>query len=238
MTAADDAPTFPPLLRGERVPPHADPFLKAVTAAMRGCDPGLVLWSDDAAKLRVALVLAPEMPLDSALGAAYAVQLGFADSLGALGPPEVAVHFEWPDRIKVNAARCGRLRYSAATADGRAEPDWLVIGLDVLLLPLRAGDPGETPDETTLYDEGCVDLTATQMIESWSRHMLVWLNRFLDEGLAPLHRAWSEKCDTLGKPVAYPESGVFMGLDEYGNMLLRDPDGTRVVALRRFLEVI
>ncbi|MGO4913837.1 biotin/lipoate--protein ligase family protein [Pseudogemmobacter sp. W21_MBD1_M6] len=232
-----DTPTFPPLLRGESVPAHADPFLKAVNSATQGTDPGLILWSEDTTNFRVAVILAPEMPLQKAMGAAYAAQLGFADSLGALGPPEVAVHFVWPDRIKVNGAMCGHMRYAASTRDGAQEPDWLVIGIDVPLLPVRNLEPGVTPDETTLYDEGCTDLTAAMLIESWSRHMLVWLHQFMNEGLEPLHRAWSGKCDTLGQEVTMPETGTFMGLDEYGNMLLRDASGTRVIPLYACQEV-
>ena len=58
-------------------------------------------------------------------------------------------------------------------------------------------------------------------MESWSRHTLVWLNRFLDEGLLPVHNAWCEKCENIGKKISYPKNGDFIGLDENGNMLLK-----------------
>lgn len=233
-----DQPTFPPLLRGESVPGHADPFLKAVISARQGSDPGLILWSKDTTAIRAAVVLAPEMPLDRAMGAVFAVQMGFADSLGALAPPEIAVHFTWPNGIKINGARCGTLRFAASTHDPSVEPDWLVIGLDVPLLPARAMEPGDSPNQTTLYDEGCVDLLPATLIESWSRHMLVWLHRFLDDGMEPLHRAWSEKCDTLGQKITTPEPGTFMGLDDCGNMLLRNDTGTRIIPLVTALESV
>lgn len=238
MTPATDMsqPTFPPALRGESLPAHADPFLKAQTLATQGADPGLILWSEDVANFRVAVILAPEMPLKQAMGAVYAAQLGFADALGALAPPEVAVHFIWPNRIKVNGAKCGALRYAASTRTGSDEPDWLVIAIDVPMIPVAALEPGVTPDETTLYDEGCTDLTPAQLIESWSRHMLVWLHHFMDDGMEPLHRGWSGKCDTLGQHIDTPEPGTFMGLDEHGNMLLRDATGTRAIPLYSCLE--
>lgn len=227
----DTHPTFPPLLRGESVPAHTDPFLKATGSAMKGVEPGLVIWSEDVSNFKVALVLAPEMPLQKAMGAIYAVQLGFADSLGALAPPEVAVHFIWPDRIKVNGAKCGHLRYAASTRVAEEEPDWLVIAVDVPIVPVAALEPGVTPDETTLYDEGCADITAHRLIESWSRHTLVWLHQFMDEGLEPLHRGWRGKCDDLGQQITSPAVGTFMGLDEFGNMLLRDENETRIIPL-------
>jgi len=232
----NDLPTFPPLLHGEAVPAHTDPFLKAITLARQGIDPGLILWSEDVSNFRVALVLAPEMPLERAMGAAYAAQLGFADALGALAPPEVAVEFLWPDRITVNGALCGHLRYGASGSDHLAEPDWLVIAIDVPMLPVERMEPGVTPNQTSLYDEGCAEVLPAALIESWSRHLLVWLNEFMEEGLEPLHRAWSGKCTNLGKPVETPRKGLFMGVDELGNMLLRDADGTNVVRLTDFLE--
>jgi len=229
-------PSFPPLLRGASVPAQADPFLKAIAAATQGTDPGLILWSEDVAHFRLAIVLAPEMPLERAMGAIFAAQLGFADSLGALAPPEIAVEFGWPNQIKINGARCGKLRYGASTTIATDEPDWLVIGIDVPMLPDATREPGETPDQTSLYEEGCAELKAPDLIESWSRHMLFWLNSFMDDGLEPLHRAWSGKCDTLGKPVDIPAKGLFMGLDDMGNMLLRNDKNNRILPLCDFLE--
>ena len=231
------APTFPPLLRGQPVPAGVDPFVKAAAEAMAGADPGLVVWSQDATTARCAIVLAPEQPLRMAMGAVHAVELGLADCLGALAPPEVAVHFSWPDRLKVNGALCGRVRAAASSAEEEAVPEWLVIGFEVPLMPVHEAEPGETPDQTTLYDEGCVELATPQIIESWSRHMLAWLNRFLNDGPEPLHSAWRARCDTLGEHVEHPQRGVFMGLDEHGNMLLRDAAGTRAVPLSSMLEM-
>ena len=228
-------PTLPPLLRGEGLRAGIDPFAKAVSAAALGADPGLVPWSEDAAAFRVAVLLAPQMALERAMGAAFAVLLGFSDSLGALAPPEVAVHFAWPDRIKVNGAFCGRLRAAASTADPAAEPDWLAFALDVPLMP-QSDAPGETPDRTALWEEGCAELTPPLMIESWSRHFLVWLHRFEEDGLAPLHAEWRAKCDTLGEEVREPARGLFLGLDELGGMILREGAATRVIPLTAMLE--
>ncbi len=228
-------PSFPPLLRGEPLPAGLDPFDKAVAAGMLGADPGLLVWSEDMSALRAAVLLAPEMPLSRAAGAAFAATLGFSDALGALAPPEVAVHFDWPFGLRVNGARCGGLRAAASTSDPEVEPDWMVLGLTVPVLPL-AMEPGADPGRTTLHDEGCADLTATQLVESWSRHFLVWIHRFTDEGLAPLHAAWRDRCDRLGEAVETPAPGVFMGLDELGGMLLRTGAETRLIPLTDMLE--
>jgi BirA family biotin operon repressor/biotin-[acetyl-CoA-carboxylase] ligase len=228
-TATVEPPQFPPLMRGQGAATGADPFELAIKQAVQGADPGLVVWSQDQTAIRAALVLAPEMPLARAMGAVLAVELGFADALGALAPPEVAVHIVWPDRFKVNAALCGQVRAAASTTDPQAEPGWLVLGLDVPVLPDDASEPGLNPDRTNLYEEGCGDLDPHRVIESWSRHTMGWLHRLLDEGVAPLHAAWRAKCDTLGKPVDSPHPGRFAGLDEDAGMLLELEDGKMTV---------
>ncbi len=230
MSEAD--PTFPPLFTGEEAPAGADPFDKAVASALVGCDPGLLVWARRADALSAALVLAPEHPLQKAIGIAFAPAIGFVDALGALGPPEVAIHHVWPRFFKVNGADCGMLRATASTQDPLVEPDWLVIGIEVPFLP--SGEGGEDPSRTCLFHEGCGDITPPQLLESWSRHTLVWINRWLGEGLAPLHAAWRERAWEMGE--ALPDgSGTFMGLDEDGGMLVKTTDGT---ALRPLTDIL
>ncbi|MFK8035007.1 MAG: DUF4444 domain-containing protein [Hyphomicrobiales bacterium] len=229
-------PSFPPMFRGEALRADMDPFAKAVSSSMRGIDPGLIVWSEDTTSARAALVLAPEEPLERAIAVVFAATLGLSDSLGALAPPEVAVHFVWPDRIKINGALCGHVKAAASTSTPGEEPNWLVVGIDVPLLPVRDNEPGSTPDQTTLAEEGCSEITVAELLSSWSRHTLVWLNRYMDDGMGPLHGAWRDKCDTIGEVLEAPHAGVFMGLDELGGMLLKEASGTHSIPLTQILE--
>ena len=225
---------FPPLLTGIVV--TGDPFAAARASVEDEVEPGAVFYSVDPSRMQVAIVLAPEEPLDAALRVSFAITLGFNDALGALAPPEVGVHLVWPDRIKVNGAFCGALRVEASTGDPGAEPDWLAIGLDVPLVLPRENEPGHDPDRTALAEEGCGDIRTPELIEAWGRHMMNWLHIYLTDGFEPLHREWRAKGDGLGEPVTYPESGIFVGLDENGGMILKDESGTRILPLTAMLE--
>ena len=229
------SPQFPPLLTGEAVPRHMDPFAKAVSRAIAGVDSGTVFYTEGPDTLHAALVLAPETPLEEAIQAVYVAQVGLAESLGALAPPEVPVHFQWPDRIKVNGAVCGSVRFAADVSDPKAFPNWLVIGIDVPFTP-AGGEPGANPNETCLHEEGCVDITPMALLESWSKHTLLWLTYFLDSGFERVHNEWRPRCDTLGKTIEYPKPGLFVGLDEKGRMLLREGVMTETVSLIEFAE--
>lgn len=233
MSDVAEQPSFPPLLRGAEVPAGQDVAAKAVAEASLGADPGLVVWRCSPERLEAALLLAPQAPLGQAISVAFAVALGFGDALGALAPPEVAAHYEWPGVFRVNGARCGAMRAIADTGDAMAEPEWLVIALDVPFLP-EGAEPGETPDRTCLGEEGCVDITPERLLESWSRHTLVWINTWVTDGFPPLHEAWRARARGIGEDL--PDGGTVVGLDEWGGQLVRSGGETRVRPLTRLLE--
>ncbi|SDK56823.1 biotin/lipoate--protein ligase family protein [Aliiruegeria lutimaris] len=228
-----DLPVFPPLFHGHPVSGATDPFAKACAQALLGCDSGLVAYNIGADTLKAAIVLAPEMPLEQAMSAFIACGVGFQNALGALAPPEVAVHLAWDGGIRVNGAGCGRLRAAASTAAPAAHPDWLVVGLEILLLP--TGDPSH--ETTSLIDEGCAEVEPLRLLEAWVRHTLVWLNTLEEDGNRPLHAQWQGIADGIGEDVTRGAlSGRFLGTDEDFGMLLRTDDSTHVLPLSTILE--
>lgn len=236
MSEAATELSFPPLMAGEAVTGLEDPFETACKRAVLGCDAGLVVYNLAPHTLRAALVFAPEVPLAQAMAMLPTCGVGFQNALGALAPPEVAVHLEWGGAIRINGARCGTLRAAASTSDPAEEPDWLVIGLELPLWPAD-GDGGETPDQTALYAEGCADVEAPALIESWARHCLHWINRWEDEGAKHLHADWRELAHGIGEPVQQGGfSGTFLGIDEAFGMLLRDDETTHLIPLTELLE--
>ena len=236
-------PSFPPLFHGEAASPGTDPFAKAIAAAIIGTDPGLIVHQLEPERLRAAIVLAPEAPLEDAMAMVFAAALGFADALGALAPPEVGVHTDWPGGLRVNGARCGQIHAAASDPAPDREPDWLVIGLDLPIFPTEGADePGRTPDVTTLIEEGCAEVAPTELLEAWSRHMLVWINRWLADGIAPLHADWRARAYSMGEEITVTvqgdtHAGTFVGLDDKGGLLLRDGDRTRALPLSAMLEM-
>ncbi len=229
-------PTFPPLMSGQAVEGAMDPFDKACAMATLGCDAGTVTFNLAPNRLSAAIVFAPEVPLERAMAMLPACGIGFQNALGALAPPEVAVHLAWDGGILINGAACGRLRVAASGSDAAMVPDWLVVGLELPLWP-EGDDPGIMPDKTTLYAEGCADVEPTRLLESWARHTLVWINRWDDEGVEPLHREWRGLAQGIGKEISVlGQTGTFVGVDEDFGMLLRQGKETAILPLTRVLE--
>lgn len=230
-----NAPTFPPLLHGMEVTGAIEPFEKAQVEAMRGCDAGLVVHNLSANSLKAALVFAPEVPLADAMAMLPLCGVGFQNAMGALAPPEVAVHLDWSGGILVNGARCGHLKVAASDTDRETVPDWLVVGLHVPLWP-ESDDPGETPDQTALYAEGCADVDAITLLESWARHTLAGINRWSDDGSKALHAEWRGLANRMGEDIEINgKTGTFLGVDEQFGMLLRDGTTTHLIPLTTLL---
>lgn len=233
-------PRFPPLLKGLEVDIGDDPFEVAVDLAEAGCDPGIVTYDLTREWLHAAIIFAPEVPLSKAMAMLIACGVGFSNALGALSPPEVAVHLGWDGTIYVNGASCGRLRAACNAIAPDEEPDWLVVGLSVAMFPSGDLEGGETPDETTLFQEGCDEVGPVQLLESWARHTLVWIHRWTDDGSAPLHAEWSGMAYGLGGGITTEVSGEtvtgkFIGTDEDFGMLIRTNTGTVVKPLTDLL---
>lgn len=226
--------TFPPLMWGEAA--NGPAFDHAVMRAVTGCDAGLIAHRLRPETMEGALVFAPEVALHRAMAMLPACAVGLQNALGALAPPEVAVHLDWQGGIRVNGAGCGGFRVMAATQDPEQTPDWLVVGFE---LPLMPGVPemGQTPETTALYAEGCADVTPPALLEAWARHTLNWVTRWEGDGPRPLHAEWRGLLQAIGEEVSFcSESGTFLGADEDFGALLRRGETTRLIPLTRLLE--
>ncbi len=229
--------TFPPLFTGEAVSGSTDPFTKACTKATIGCDAGLLVHSVTPDHIKAAIVFAPETPLEAAMQAMIACGVGFQNAMGALAPPEVGVHLGWQGEIYVNGGRAGRFRVAASDTDPLKEPDWLVVGLELDLLPQGEGETGERPNDTCLVMEGCGDISPIRLLESWSRHTLVWLNDLENDGPRALHEMWRGLAKGMGEEISVNGlAGTFVGIDEEFGLLLKTESDTALIPLSSILE--
>lgn len=181
-----------------------------------------MVWSRDTAAADFAIVLEPEVPLAVAAHMILLAEVALGDSLGALCPPQVGVGYRWPGVILINGAEAGQVCAAVAPIDAGGGdtqlPAWLAIGVRVQLRPdRRDGEPGEKPNITCLDEEGC-DLTRSQIIGSFARHFLTWLNIWTDDGFRPVRAAWSPR-------LFRPDGGAPAELDANGDLVIGGPAG-------------
>jgi BirA family transcriptional regulator, biotin operon repressor / biotin---[acetyl-CoA-carboxylase] ligase len=228
-------PTFPPPFRPTAVAAAHDAFAAACAAAGSGAPDGALFWNRRLDRCDCAIALTPDEPLARSAQVAYIALLGLADALGALGPPMTALTFVWPDRLKVNGGLVGGIRFAAGKSGTAKVPAWLAVGVDVAVQGNPADpNPGRDPDRTSLHEEGFADVDAWRLHESFSRHFLTWINRWQDDGFAPVRAAWLSRAAPAGSAVALPlpgkpVAGIFAGLDDRGNLLLGKGANQRTV---------
>jgi BirA family biotin operon repressor/biotin-[acetyl-CoA-carboxylase] ligase len=232
-------PTFPPLLSGHDAPGAESAFASACSGAASGqFGAGDVVWSRHVSRVDMAIVLEPEVPLETAVQMMPLSMVAIGDCLGALTPPQVGVTFSWPGEIRVNGAFAGNIRAAAAgSGNSSVVPRWMVIGL---WLRHRREDsepePGEVPEQTWLSEEGCGELTRTDVIESFSRHFLTWLNDWNEDGFRAVHGSWIFRAHDKDEEISLAVrgntlKGTFNGLDDNGNLLLASGGKTKAAML-------
>lgn len=240
-------PTFPPLMTGHAVRAPERAFEAAVRGAAHGAfGAGDLVWARNADRMDCALVLEPEVPAERAVEMIFVALVAFGDCFGALSPPEVALTFGWPTAIRVNGARAGDLRVAMSEeTDADGAPRWMVVGVEVVLRESRKPgvEPGELPDVTALQDEGCGDMTRTELVESFSRHLLTWIHLWETEGFREVHGGLMGRLDGRGEEVAIDVGGArftgrLAGLDEHGNLLLDTANGSQLVEAIRAVEIV
>src|SRR3546814_4207110 len=91
------------------------------------------------------------------------------------------VTYKWPNDVLVHGRKAAGILLESRGSAGELE--WLVIGLGVNV----ASFPQDTRlPATSLHFEGCPpEVSEVDLLEAFARHMLAWINRWLDNGFAP-----------------------------------------------------
>lgn len=225
-------PTFPPLLTGHAVKGKPGPFELACAQAAAGeAGAGDVFWARDTARLDWACVLEPEVRTSRALQMHYVLMLAFGDAFGAIAPPEVGLQFRWPSTLLVNGGIAGKARIAVGPENDEGIADWMAVGIGITIKRDTGGfEPGNAPEETALYEEGCGEITRTELVDSLSRHFLTWVHTWNEEGFKSIHEGWLARAENWQSEISVEwngtqHAGTFITIDDEGNLLLKTTDG-------------
>ena len=221
----EEEPTFPPLFTGHSLDVELDPLIWTKEQVQGGkLGAGDFVWSNDLNNLRFTLVLEPEVDHAKCAEILFVTMVGFGDAVGALVLPENSVTYRWPNQILLNDARIGSTDLLISNNLVNDIPSWLIVSLTARIFPdPKAGEPGENPDYTTFWDEGCGELTRNSLLESISRHVLACIHNWSEDGFKSVHEQYCGRFCRIQKLVS--ELNVieeFVGLDESGNAILKN----------------
>jgi BirA family biotin operon repressor/biotin-[acetyl-CoA-carboxylase] ligase len=185
-------------------------------------------WSSPPGNLYLSIVLRPDCAPAEAAQLSFVAGLALGEAFGSIAPPMIEVTYKWPNDLLLNGRKAaGILLESRSDPDGTL--DWLILGLGANLqhFPEDTSFPA-----TSLHFEGATEVDVVALLEAFGRCFLTWVNRWLDDGFAPVRRAWLHHAHGLGEEieVRLPRetlNGTFKDLDARGVLVLELADGTR-----------
>jgi BirA family transcriptional regulator, biotin operon repressor / biotin---[acetyl-CoA-carboxylase] ligase len=185
-------------------------------------------WTSPPGNLYLSLVLRPDCPPVAASQLGFVAALGAGGGLAEVLPPMIDLRYKWPNDILLNRRKvAGILLETESAAADRL--DWLVLGIGINV----AERPSDTAfPATSLREEGDLESTVEGVLEAFARHFLSWVNRWLDDGFAPVRAAWRKSAIGIGEAirVRLPNAeleGVFEDIDQDGALLLRESGTVR-----------
>ncbi len=200
---------------------------------------GDLLWSEDRNTMRFTVVLEPEVKRQRCGEMVHLLMVAFGDAAGSISAPEIAINYRWPSEILVNEASVGSVDVILSDEHSDEIPNWMILGISIAIAPNTAiQDPGIDADRTTMWDEGCGDISRTELLESVSRHLVNWIHTWSEDGFRPVHEQWMGRISEKNKLSPVLASGVFQGLDAHGNALVKTDSGTKILETLDALETI
>ena len=176
------------------------------------------------------MVLEPHEPLSSARGAFYAGMVALTDALRAYAPPNKEIAIEWPDAIRVDGGLVGGGRLGWPSPASEDEPPaWLVFGAMIRTVAMTDQEPGVQPLVSALDQEGFGEAGATQVIESFARHLMLAIDGWRVDGFETVGREYVSRLALKGQTLPR--------IDENGDLLLR-PIGGGQTQRREFVNAL
>ena len=213
--------------------PGADARAHAAGMAAGGGDAGLFVWRPAADRIDCAVLLRPEEDRAQVMPVVLVASLAILDAVGTAGPPAVASDLVWPAGLRINSGLVGGAALELGPGDS---PEWAVVSVVLRKTGEPGAEGGERPESTSLHDEGFADMADRDLVEAFARHFLVWMDRWEEQGLAPiarhwLHRATAHGADTVLMVGAELIAGSILDLDESGGLVLDTAQGRRALPL-------
>ena len=200
---------------------------------------GDLVWSQSTSDLMIAIVLEPEVLRERCGEIVFVAMVALGDAVGAQIPAEIGIHYQWPGTVLMNNGRIGFVDLIISEGETDGIPEWMVLGIDFSVLPDMADlNPGLNVEITTMWEEGCGDITRNDLLESIARHMLAVLHSWSEDGFSSIHQQWTGRLfeqDQLALGVG--DSTQFMGLDENGNAILSGDDCPSIISVADGLSV-
>jgi BirA family biotin operon repressor/biotin-[acetyl-CoA-carboxylase] ligase len=185
-------------------------------------------WLSEPGNLHCAIVLRLDEPMAVAVQVNYVAAVSLATAIAGLVTPMTELRYRWPNDVLLNNLKvAGILLDPCVVNNGNVE--CLVLGINVNVKT----HPNDLDDNAAnMHADGFSKSTDAELLESFSRHFLSWINRWAEEGFGPIAKAWIQRANGVGQPIQLQlakeiVNGEFVELDSEGALVVKLVDDTR-----------
>lgn len=191
-------------------------------------------WISGERNLHCAVILRPEETFAKCCQLSLLAGMCTAQAITVVGEPMEELRLGWPNDVYLNRGKVAGVHLSGSM-DPAEHVDWMVISVNV--------NAFEQPESlgaaaSSLRGEGFEAFDRVTLMESFSREFLAWLNRWAEEGLDPVCRAWSWRGGWNGeRSLEYDgrtHAGTFESLEKDGSLKLETREGIMCFQLAEF----
>jgi len=184
-------------------------------------------WDSPRGNLHCALIIEPEFDNATAAQLLYVAAVSAGTAIADILAPMTGLRYRWPNHIYINDLKSAQLQM--AVPEGNVDPyPWLVLGLSV---NVAHHPPNPEPERfNSMHASGTPDADVGELLETYCRHFLSWVNRWAEEGFDPVHKAWQQRADGVGENIRLRVDGEviegrFRELDLQGQINVDLADG-------------
>lgn len=185
-------------------------------------------WESPEGNLHCALIIQPDYDNVTAEQLLYVAAISAGTAIADVLEPMTGLRYRWPNHIFINDLKSGALQFRAPATSAERYP-WVAIGLN---LNVAHHPPNPEPERfNSIHASGTPTAQLAELLEIYSRHFLAWINRWADEGFAPVRKTWVQRADGLNEQVVVRLSdeeitGVLREPDNEGRGVIEMPDGS------------
>ena len=183
------------------------------------------------ANLYASVILRPPVDPSQAPQITLLAGVAVADALAPYCPGEVTL--KWPNDVRIRGRKMCGILTEMKVRSGRV--DFIVVGIGININLRRADLDEDFRDlSTSLREEVGREISRLDVAEALFTCLGDLYGQYIGEGFGPIRNRWLSYADIVGKPIQVAfhdevQSGVAVGIDDYGALLLRDEAG----AIRR-----
>ncbi len=189
-------------------------------------------WYSPEGGLYLGLILEPDYPTEQAGQLALVGLISMGLAMAEQVVPMTDLGYRWPNDILLSGSKVAGL-----WLDMNEAADRLVLNLavNVTQAPQQVIDAG-----CVQVDGGTTETTPEILLESFARHFLDWINRWAEEGMAPVQKQFRSRHAKPGTPVLLqlPDgqsvAGSVVEINDEGQLVVETDGRTRCIHLHEF----